>query len=362
MESRCIMNFVLRCWPVLCLFTALLGCSREVEDVPLSNRLMTVADKFFDVKAISVQKAVVVGYGGKILLTADGGKTWQQKDAGTDLALYDVEFPDEQTGWISGQDGLLLKTEDGGETWQQKDTDAVVPLLSLQFLDKNHGWATGAQATYLRTTNGGESWESGYIEPSLEGVDINATLALSDPTLYSVHFVDTQTGWMVGEFGKIFHSTDGGQSWIEQQNSLLGQDGITDALNLPTFFGVDFVSASEGIAVGLEGKIVVTTDGGQHWTFLQDTASETAPLYTPVLLDNGQGWIVGASGRIYHKGGKSGANGQNGKWERTHFGMPMVTWLRTIDFLDTQHGWIVGGFGTVMRTSNGGESWFPSLG
>jgi photosystem II stability/assembly factor-like uncharacterized protein len=107
---------------------------------------------------------------------------------------------------------------------------------------------------------------------------------------------------------------------------------------------------------------VVTTDGGQHWTFLKDTASETAPLYTPVLFDNGQGWIVGASGRIYRKKGKSGENGQNGKWERTNFGMPMVTWLRAIDFLDTQHGWIVGGFGTVMRTSNGGESWFQSLG
>jgi photosystem II stability/assembly factor-like uncharacterized protein len=359
------MNLVLRCWPVLCLFTVLpilLGCSPEVEDVPLSNRLMTVADKFFDVKTVSVEKAVVVGYGGKILLTADSGKTWQLKDSGTDLALYGVEFPDEQTGWISGQDGLLLKTEDGGETWQQKDTGAAVSLLSLQFLDKNHAWAVGSQATYLRTTNGGESWESGYIEPSLEGVDINATLALSDPTIYSVHFVDTQTGWMVGEFGKIFHSTDGGQSWAEQQNSLLSQDGITDALNLPTFFGVDFVSATEGIAVGLEGKIVVTTDGGQHWTFLKDTASETAPLYTPVLFDNGQGWIVGASGRIYRKKGKSGENGQNGKWERTNFGMPMVTWLRAIDFLDTQHGWIVGGFGTVMRTSNGGESWFQSLG
>ncbi|MCE2487927.1 MAG: hypothetical protein J4F42_20630, partial [Desulfurellaceae bacterium] len=148
------MNPVLRCWPVLCLLTALLGCTREIEEVPLSNRLMTMADKFFDVAAVSVEKAVVVGYGGKILVTTDGGKTWQQQDSGTDLALYDVEFPDAQTGWISGQDGLLLKSEDGGETWQQQDSGAAVSLLSLQFLDPDHGWAVGAQATYVRTTDG----------------------------------------------------------------------------------------------------------------------------------------------------------------------------------------------------------------
>ena len=352
------MNPVLRCWPALCLLTALLGCARETEEVPLSNRLMTMADKFFDVAAISVEKAVVVGYGGKILVTTDGGKTWQQQDSGTDLALYDVEFPDAQTGWISGQDGLLLKSEDSGETWQQQDSGAAVSLLSLQFLDPDHGWAVGAQATYVRTTDGGQSWQSGYIEPSLEGVDINATLALSDPSLYDVHFVDAQTGWMVGEFGKIFYSTDGGQSWTEQQNSLLGQAGIDDALNFPTFFGAYFTSAQEGIAVGLEGKIAMTTDGGQHWTFLADTASESAPLFTPILFDDGRGWIVGASGRIYQR--QVGEDGPT--WQRTSFGMPTVTWLRAIDFADDQHGWIVGGFGTVMRTSNGGQTWLPSLG
>lgn len=351
------MNLVSRCWPALCLFTLLpilFGCSREVEEVPLSNRLMTIADKFFDVEAISAEKAVVVGYGGKILLTSDAGKTWQLKDSGTNLALYGVEFPSAQIGWISGQEGLLLKTEDGGETWHKKESDAPVPLLSLQFLDENHGWAVGDRATYIRTTNGGESWQSGYIEPSLEGVDMDATLSLVDPIIYDVHFIDTQNGWMVGEFGKIYHSTDGGQSWTEQQNSLLGQDGITDGLSLPTFFGVHFSSVSEGVAVGLEGKIVTTSDGGVQWTFQKNDAPQTPQLYAPLLLGNGRGWIVGAAGSVFQL--------QDGSWKTSNLGMPMMTWLRAIDFLDAQHGWVVGGFGTVLRTSNGGESWFPSLG
>ena len=226
--------------------------------------------------------------------------------------------------------------------------------MSLQFLDENHGWAVGDRATYIRTTNGGESWESGYIEPSLEGVDVNATLSLVDPIIYDVHFVDLQNGWMAGEFGKIYHSTDGGQSWTEQQNSLLGQEGIDDALQLPTFFGVHFSSLTEGIAVGLEGKIVTTSDGGQQWTFQKNDTPETPQLYAPLLLSDGRGWIVSASGSVFQR--------QNGSWEKSNLGMPVITWLRAIDFLDAQHGWVVGGFGTILRTSNGGESWFPSLG
>ena len=147
-------------------------------------------------------------------MTTDGGRTWKAKPSGTELALYNVQFVDAQNGWISGQDGLILHTTDGGESWQKQNTGVPVPIFALWFLDKNHGWAVGQQATYLRTTDGGATWQEGRIEVSLEGVSEDATLAMNDPTLYDVHFVDEKTGWMVGEFGKIYHSTDGGATWI----------------------------------------------------------------------------------------------------------------------------------------------------
>ncbi|MGE4090696.1 MAG: WD40/YVTN/BNR-like repeat-containing protein, partial [Candidatus Binatia bacterium] len=166
------------------LLVVLTACHDEPKPVTLDTRLITVADKFYDVKAWSAEKAVVVGYGGKILITTDGGKTWQAKPSGTDVALYNVEFVDEQNGWVCGQDGLIIHTTDGGETWKKQETGVDVPILALSFVDKNHGWAVAQFATYLRTTNGGETWEEGRIEVSLEGVDVNATLAMTDPTLY----------------------------------------------------------------------------------------------------------------------------------------------------------------------------------
>lgn len=345
-----------RLWNCLVAVCVLSACQGEVADVPLSTRLITVRDKFYDVQAVSPTRAVVVGYGGKILMTGDGGRTWQAKGSGTDLALYNVEFVDEHYGWICGQDGLILRTTDGGETWVRQESGTKGPIFALSFVDRNHGWGAADRATYLRTTNGGESWESGYLEPSLEGVSEEATLAMVDPNFYDVHFLDTSTGWMVGDFGKIYHTVDGGVTWQEQQHSLLGQAGIDDALNLPTFFGVFFANPHEGLAVGLEGKISHTTDGGKQWRFIAEEVSAfaTDPLYAPFLRSNGTGWIVGAAGRVLQL--------QNGQWKAVSLGIPVVTWLRAIDFFDETHGWIVGGYGTILRTTDGGRTWVPSAG
>ena len=345
-----------RLWLLLFPLYLFWACTHEEAEVPLSTQLISVRDKFYDVEALSPEQAVVVGYNGRILITTDAGKTWQAKDSGTDLALYSVAFADPQTGWISGQDGLILRTVNGGESWQKQESQTDMAIFALSFIDRNRGWGAADRATYLRTTSGGESWEVGYIEPSLEGVGEDVTLALVDPVLYDVHFIDEKQGWMVGEFGKIFHSADGGVTWQEQQNTLLGQAGIDDALNLPAFFGVHFASAAEGVVVGLEGKIAKTTNGGEQWTFTaQDLALlSTDPLYAPRLLENGTGWIVGAAGRVLKL--------QDGEWKPVNLGTPIVTWLRAVDFFDANTGWIVGGYGTILHTTDGGKNWLQSLG
>lgn len=348
---------------LLCSLVCVLGffsaCRETLEEVPLSTSLITITDKFFDVEALSADTAVVAGYAGKILRTSDGGQSWQVKDSGTDAALYSIDFPDGQHGWISGQDGIMLHSKDGGETWQQQDSQLDDPIFGISFVDTNHGWAAADRATYLKTTNGGESWQSGYIQPSLEGVGADATLALVDPIFYAVQFLDENSGWIVGEFGKIYHTTDGGQHWAEQQNSLLGQSGFTDALNLPTFFGVSFSDANNGVVVGLEGKVATTSNAGQHWNFIEQAGGaalfDTEPLYAPYLIGaDGGGWIVGGAGRVLRL--------QGGDWKPTSIGMSIATWLRAVDFYDAEHGWIVGGYGTILRTTDGGKSWLRVFG
>ncbi|MFQ5665076.1 MAG: YCF48-related protein [Candidatus Binatia bacterium] len=334
------------------------GCHGKVEEVPFVSRLINISDKFYDVQAIDADHAVVVGYAGKILLTADGGFTWSRADSGTDRALYRVRFVDAQTGWVSGQDGVILHTVDGGQTWQRQHTGTTVYLFSEYFLDRNHGWAVGDKSIYLETRDGGATWSLHKITTAAErALSPEQAIASQDPVLYDVQFLDARTGWVVGEFGKIFHTSDGGHIWSEQEQSLLGTE-VVDILDLPTLFGLHFVDRQTGIAAGLDGRIVRTEDGGASWRFekMKLRYPIIDPLFYPVLFPDGTGWAIGAAGEVVHL---ATAGGQ---WQRADLGMEVVTWLRGMSWLNEQNGWMVGGFGLILHTKDGGKIWIPSLG
>jgi photosystem II stability/assembly factor-like uncharacterized protein len=43
-------------------------------------------------------------------------------------------------------------------------------------------------------------------------------------------------------------------------------------------------------------------------------------------------------------------------------GMELLSWLRGVDFFDANNGWMVGGYGLILRTTDGGKSWIPCVG
>jgi photosystem II stability/assembly factor-like uncharacterized protein len=71
----------------------------------------------------------------------------------------------------------------------------------------------------------------------------------------SVVFVDTNTGYAVGDFGTIIKTTDGGTHWT------LSASGTAQHLN-----SVYFTDFSTGYVAGDGGVILKTTDGGAIWT------------------------------------------------------------------------------------------------
>ena len=335
---------------------ALAGCHHEGEDVPLIERKISISDKFYDVKALSPDRAIVVGYGGKILSTENGGRSWEVIPSGTDRALYNIHFADAENGWISGQDGVLLHTIDGGKTWQRQFSGTSLYLFGISFINKSRGWAVGDRATMLETRDGGQNWSVHKLSQTAT-MTAEEAITSQDPVLYDVQFVDDQYGWVVGEFGKIFHSTDGGSTFKEQEESLLGA-GIVEALDLPTFFGVHFVNRTDGLAAGLDGKIARTRDGGATWRFepMDLEFPIIDPLFTALSLSNGGGIAVGAAGEVVRlEPGES-------KWKRAKLGMEVLTWLRGMYWLDENNGWIVGGYGLILHTKDGGKTWIPSLG
>jgi photosystem II stability/assembly factor-like uncharacterized protein len=330
------------------------GCHGEVEKTPLIERKVYLTDKFYDVEPLSTSRVFIVGYGGKILETKDGGRTWEQHESATSNALYEAHFVDEQRGWIVGQAGTILHTDDGGKTWKKQESGTDRYLFSIDSVSADHLIAVGEQATLAETKDGGKTWEVRQRKPTGATLTEEERLLLQDPAFYDIQFLDESNGFIVGEFGHILKTTDGGATWTEKQSSLVGEE-ILSALDLPTFYGVYFVSPQEGIATGLSGHIARSSDGGNQWFFDDvEEGHESTPFFRGQIFADGSGWAVGAAGEVIRK------KGTGETWEQADIGSRLNSWLREVTFVDEKNGWIVGGFGTILYTRDGGRTWIPT--
>ena len=57
-----------------------------------------------------------MGLGGRILVTTDGGTTWNAQTSGSSTELNGVCFTDATHGWAVGAGGAILATTNGGTT------------------------------------------------------------------------------------------------------------------------------------------------------------------------------------------------------------------------------------------------------
>jgi len=155
-------------------------------------------------------------------------------------------------------------------------------------------------------------------------------------TLHCVMFVSLNIGWAVGENGTILRTTNGGTTWTLQTS------GTTSILS-----GVSFTDSDNGIAVGGDGTILRTTNGGIDWNI--QLSGTTENLFSISFSDVNNGTAVGSNGTILRT-----TNG-GADWISQSSG---TTWvLCGVSFSDANNGTAVGQLGTVLRTSNGGAIW-----
>ncbi len=282
---------------LLATFVALLGWyflasyMGHRESLHIQEKFLTVHDDLLAIDGRHDGNKVAVGKFGIILLTKDGGKTWQRRPSGTTETLSAVSFADHEHGFIAGSGGTLLATLDGGVTWQTQNSGTKDQLLGVYALSPTQVFVVGAFGTLLSTSDGPRSWrkhdlkwdklierivkEGGYVEPNLN----------------AVYFSSPEIGWVVGEFGLVLNTRDGGQTWTSQR---YGSD-------LPQLYAVKFLDPLRGWTLGQAGKLIATRDGGQHWVSAE--LKTNRDLYD-LALDGDRGVIVG-DGVIFvsHDGG-----------------------------------------------------------
>ncbi len=104
--------------------------------------------------------------------------------------------------------GTVLATEDGGTTWLAQETQGSVTLFDVYFSDPLTGWVVGNAGAMFQTTDGGGRWVDRTLPCS------RTCTRLTD--LLRIRFTDPKTGWIVGERGMAYHTADSGFTWEEQ--------------------------------------------------------------------------------------------------------------------------------------------------
>ncbi len=127
--------------------------------------------------------------------------------------------------------------------------------------DQSEPSRLAAKALLLDITRAGETLvavgDRGHVVVSADdGMTWTQSVTPTRAMLTAVSFADATRGWAVGHDGVILHTADGGRTWDRQDK---GDDLET------VFLDVHFLDAKVGFAVGAYGKFLATTDGGATW-------------------------------------------------------------------------------------------------
>ncbi len=156
----------------------------------------------------------------------------------------------------------------------------------------------------------------------------------STADLSSVCFVNPNLGWAVGSEGTILKTTNGGDHWA------LKSSGVTSDL-----LSVHFTDPLTGFAVSYQ-ELLKTTDGGEHWV-IQDTVIN-AGLAVVFFIGTDTGFVAG-TGRIL----KTTDNGKT--WIKQNgagcFG------VKSFWATDAQTLYIGGSDFLTMKSMDGGVNW-----
>jgi photosystem II stability/assembly factor-like uncharacterized protein len=219
----------------------------------------------------------IVNMSGAVFKTTDGGRYWNsQFITGTTILNY-VKFLNNSFGYTFGNEyssiTVIKKTLDGGTTWSDISAPGISYVKSLQFVNDNSAFLLGSDNTskqyLIRTDNGGSTWMT------------------KDFPYYAnaIYFINSQTGYAVGENGLIINTTNGGDSWDMQAG--ISNVSIND---------IFLVNSYSGFAVGSNGTMLKKSNDKDS-TLWAINGKITNPIINGIIKsDNG---LYNSYGRFY---------------------------------------------------------------
>ena len=267
--------------------TAIAAPRGEVYDVlntPAAQSNRATTSRLYGV-ARAGERLVAVGERGRILYSDDQGGNWTQAQVPVSSMLLSVQFTTVELGWASGHDGVVLSSRDGGETWQKS-------------LDGYEAVQIGLEYYRQRVDDDPDSKEFALLLGEMEF----AAEQGADRPFFFTYFENEQRGFVVGAYGLMFATFDGGESWrpimelsenwgfahlfdyerVEDTIYLTGEMGLvmyqderkTKVKTVIPFYDGSFytmisTAGGELIVAGMRGNAFRSEDGGLTWQFLE---------------------------------------------------------------------------------------------
>ncbi len=215
---------------------------------------------------------------------------------------------------------ITFETDSGG-VWTPGISGTSELLNDVCFVDSLEGWAVGNNGIVLVTHDGGINWTQ--------------QTSNTPENLNSVSFIDHTDGWACGSSGAIINTVDGGDVWSLQTS------GVASELR-----GISFSDHTTGLAVGTGETIIATYNGGLSWQ----------PRHSGSGVLNGVHSANGLNAMVIGDGGLVLGTADGGDvWYPLSSGVTEN--LNDIFMVTPNIIYAVGNFGTIINSSNSGQTW-----
>lgn len=289
----------------------------------------------------TARRIVAVGERGLILVSTDAGKTWVQGASPTSVTLTATYFVDDDRGWAVGHSGVVLGTVDGGKTWTLRFDGHQANALLVAHATRRLAEIDGKPQSPERAK------QLAQAKDALADVNAGARFGPARPLL-DVWFSSPSEGFVVGSYGQLFQTSDGGAAWHY----------IGDRLDNPDAYHLNAIApigAGKLMVAGEAGRVWLSGEAGRSWT--RADTGYNGQLYGGFAARDGSGIdsliAFGFAGRIFRSvdGGASWNEVATGRRKTLVAGRARGN---TIVLVDVE--------GAVLESADAGRSWREASG
>jgi|WetSurMetagenome_2_1015567.scaffolds.fasta_scaffold57536_2 photosystem II stability/assembly factor-like uncharacterized protein len=196
--------------------------------------------------------ACAVGNSGTVLFSHDKGIHWSDHSIpalSENLNSFDFIYTkdDYLNIVVCGEAGIVYRSSNsnGVYTWQQVITTTTEKLNTIGAIGSDLYIIAGENGKIIKTYDGGLVWDN---------VGVSDTSADFNRMFLGLLVNAYDRGWIVGDNGKIYMTTNYGNTWLPRES------GTSENL-----YDITFKNELEGVVVGANGVVRYTSDGGFSW-------------------------------------------------------------------------------------------------